>query len=72
MEKETDIIFVINSIDLERKIINMTKQNIDFFRKNKIIFTLPDEALKKEYNLRKYKIFKEKIEKEWKKMKINL
>lgn len=60
-----NIKFVVNSLEREKKIIDMVNKNINFFRTNKIIFTLPKESVEKEYSVKRYEVYKEWLEAEW-------
>jgi len=61
-----NIKFVINNIEREKEIVNITGKNMKFLKKNRIRFTWPEEAVEEEYNIEKYRKYKKLVEKEWK------
>ena len=63
----SNVKFTINTIKREKEIANMVSKNVEFFKINKVRFTWPEKPVEEEYDINKYKEYKERIEKEWKK-----
>jgi len=57
--------FVINNIEREKEIVNMTRKNMEFLKKNRIRFTWPEKTVEEEYSIEKYRKYRKWIEKEW-------
>ena len=57
--------FTISTLEREKEIVDMVRKNIEFLKSNRIRFTLPEKAIEKEYNIKKYESYKELLEAEW-------
>ncbi|MCK9578208.1 hypothetical protein M0R01_01785 [bacterium] len=53
----SELKFIPNSIEEETIIIEKTQENIEFFNKYNIIFTLPQKQIQEEYDIKKYNDF---------------
>lgn len=57
--------FSINSIEEERMTYEKTLENMEFYEKYKVIFTLPQKNIEEEYNLDRYNTFISLLKKWW-------
>ena len=57
--------FTISTLEREKEIVDMVRKDIEFLKSNRIRFTLPEKAIEKEYNIKKYESYKELLEAEW-------
>lgn len=57
--------FSINSIEEEKEVYENTLKNIEFYKKYKVIFTLPQKKIEEEYNLDRYNTFISLLKKWW-------
>ncbi|MGM0439383.1 MAG: hypothetical protein ACQEP3_03050 [Patescibacteria group bacterium] len=66
------ISFSINNIKEEKQIVEMTRKDVDFFKRHKIKITWPkNTTVEKEYNKERYQKELENIKKSWEKEKNN-
>ena len=66
MNNKNSVKFVINTIKREKEVVRMTEKNLDFLKKQKIIFTLPEKDIENEYKIEKYQRYKKWLEEKWK------
>ncbi len=62
----SNIRFIISTLEQEKDTVLRANSSMYFLTSKKITFTLPREPIEKEYDLGKYKDFKEKLEMKWK------
>ena len=65
MSNISNVKFVISTVEKEKEIVGMIRKDIEFFKTHKIRFTWPKKKVEEEYNIKKYKDYKEWLENEW-------
>lgn len=65
------IIFKINSIKEEKQVFKLVRDNLEFLKKERLIFTWPEKSIEEEYDKKLLEEAKKKIEQEWKQKENN-
>jgi hypothetical protein len=61
----SQLTFIACSVEREREIDEMVKNNLAFFEQNRIIFTKSEKSVAEGYDFEKYARYQERIEMEW-------
>jgi len=66
-KKNSQVKFVINTLEEEKKIVGLTKRKAKWFKKNRYPLTLPNQSLQTIYKKEEYLPKIEKIQSKWEK-----
>lgn len=61
----SNVKFAISTIERENEIFIMVRKHLEFLKTNRIRFTWPKKTVEEEYDVKKYKTYKERLKAEW-------